>query len=156
MEQTLIVLKPDAVQRHLVGQVLTRFERKGLKISALKMLTVDDRRARRMYAAHEGKEFHERLITFMTRSPVVATVLEGMGVIEVVRAMIGPTFGPDAPAGTIRGDLGMSRRYNLIHASDSAESASREIPILFEPSEIQSYTFDDESWIYDTTDGRII
>jgi len=156
MEQTLIVLKPDAVQRHLVGEILARFERKGLKVAALKMLTIDDQRARRMYAVHEGKEFHERLITFMTRSPVVAMVLEGMGVIEVVRAMVGPTFGPDAPAGTIRGDLGMSRRYNLIHASDSAESAGREIPTLFEPGEIQSYTFDDESWIYDTTDGRTI
>ena len=151
MEQTLVMIKPDAVQRHLAGRILARFERKGLKVVALKMLTIEVERARRMYAVHEGKEFLEGLITFMTRSPVVALVLDGTGVIDVVRTMIGPTFGPDAPAGTIRGDFGMSRRYNLIHASDSAESARREIGILFEPGEMQDYSFADGSWIDETS-----
>ena len=156
MERPMIVLKPDAVQRHLVGRVLTRFEEKGLKVVALKLLTIGPDRARRMYAVHEGKDFHERLVDFMTRSPVVAMVLEGKDVIAVTRAMIGPTFGPDAPAGTIRGDFGMSRRYNLIHASDSQESAEREIPIFFEPEEIQDYRLGGEDWIYDLTGGQIV
>ena len=102
MEKTLIVLKPDAVQRQLVGEILHRFERRGLKIVALKMLTLSLERARRMYAVHEGKEFHARLVEFMTSSPVVAVVVVGKEVVPVVRGMVGPTFGPDAPAGTPR------------------------------------------------------
>jgi len=156
MEKTLIVLKPDAVQRQLVGEVLSRLERKGLKIVALKMMTLDLERTRRMYAVHEGKEFHARLVAFMTASPVVAIVVGGKEAIRVVRGLVGPTFGPDAPAGTIRGDFGMSRRYNLIHASDSPESAQYEIPIFFDEDEVQDYHLDAEHWIYAEQEGELI
>ncbi|HAU36248.1 MAG TPA: nucleoside-diphosphate kinase, partial [Phycisphaerales bacterium] len=119
MERTLVVLKPDAVQRRLVGRIVDRFETKGLRIVALKMLHVSEALARRMYAVHEGKEFHPPLVEFITASPVVAMVLEGVGVVQVVRRMMGATFGPDAAPGTIRGDFGVSNSFNLIHGSDS-------------------------------------
>ena len=156
MTKTLIVLKPDSVQRQLVGEIIARFERKGLKIVALKMLRLSLQRAQRMYAVHEGKEFHARLVEFMTAAPVVAMVAVGKEVIHVVRDMVGPTFGPDAPGGTIRGDFGMSRRYNLIHASDSPESADYEIPIFFDDDEIQDYHLDGEHWIYAEQEGEKI
>jgi len=156
MEKTLIVLKPDAVQRQLVGEILHRFERRGLKIVALKMIRLSLERARRMYAVHEGKEFHARLVEFMTSSPVVAIVVVGKEVVPVVRDMVGPTFGPDAPTGTIRGDYGLSRRYNLIHASDSLESADNEIPVFFDEDEIQEWHLDGEHWIYAEQEGEKI
>jgi len=156
MERTLVVVKPDAVQRQLVGEIVSRLERKGLKIVAMKMLTLDLPLARRMYAVHEGKEFHEPLIAFMTASPVVAIVVVGNEAIPVVREMLGPTFGPDAPAGTIRGDFGMSRRYNLVHASDSPASADHEIPLFFDESDIQDYPLDAEHWIYAEYKGELI
>ena len=156
MEKTLVVLKPDAVQRQLVGEIVSRLERKGLKIMAMKMLSLDQPRANRMYAVHEGKEFHSRLIGFMTSSPVVAIVLAGKEAISVVREMLGSTFGPDASPGTIRGDLGMSRRYNLVHASDSSESAEYEIPVFFAEDEIQDYHLDAEHWIYGEQEGEFI
>lgn len=149
MDRTLVVVKPDGVQRRLIGRILSRFEDKGLKVAALKLVTVDVSRARRMYAEHEGKEFYDRLVTFITSSPVAAMVLEGKEVVSVVRSMIGPTFGPDAPPGTIRGDFGVSRRYNLVHASDSVASAQREIAVLFEPCELIDYTMDGDRWVYD-------
>ena len=148
MERTLIVLKPDAVQRQLVGQIVGRFERKGLKIVAMKLLSVSRDLARRMYGVHEGKGFYEALVEFITASPVVAMVLEGQGAVGVCRALMGPTFGPDAPPGTIRGDFGMSRRYNLIHGSDSPEAAAREIALLFAPGEIVDYEVRGARWIY--------
>ncbi len=147
-ERTLVLLKPDAVQRQLVGRIVARFEAKGLKIAALKMVQVDEPTARRMYAVHEGKDFYEPLVEFITAAPVVAMVLEGIGAIAVARKLIGATFGPDAEAGTIRGDLGMSRRYNLIHGSDSAESAAAEIPVFFADEEVLDYTRIGERWIY--------
>lgn len=147
MERTLIVLKPDAVQRQLAGRILDRFERKGLKIVGLKMLRVDEDLARRMYSEHEGKPFHGPLVTFITASPVVAMVLEGPGAVAVCRSLMGPTFGPDAPGGTIRGDFGMSRRYNLIHGSDSPESAAREIPLFFQPGELCDYDLAVGEWV---------
>ena len=156
MEQTLVVLKPDAVQRQLVGQIIERFERKGLKLAGMKMLRIDSEQARRMYAAHECKDFYPRLVEYMTSSPVVAVVLEGRDAVAVVRSLMGPTFGPAAPAGTIRGDFGMSNRYNLVHGSDSPDTAQREISILFEPEEIQDYTLRQQDWIYDTTGGKIV
>ncbi len=148
MEQTLIVLKPDAVQRQLVGRIIARFEARGLKIAAMKMLAVDEPLARRMYAVHQGKDFYEALVEFITSSPVVAMVLQGAGAIGICRAMMGPTFGPDAPGGTIRGDFGASRRYNLVHGSDSPEAAAREIPLFFGPGEIVAYPLAAEPWIY--------
>ena len=152
MEKMLVVLKPDAVHRRLVGEILVRLERKGVKIIAMKMLQVDTPRAKQMYSVHEGKDFYEPLLKFITASPVVAMVVEGVDVISVVRAMMGPTFGPDAPGGTIRGDLGMSRRYNLIHGSDSLESAQREIPIFFDEKEILDYDLIDDKWVYSSID----
>ncbi len=149
MERTLIVLKPDAVQRQLVGKIIQRFEAKGLKLVGLKMLTVEIERARRMYAVHEGKDFYDRLIEFMTSSPVVAMIFEGLGVVDVARKLIGATFGPDAEAGTIRGDFVMSRRYTPIHGSDSTESADYEIGVLFSSDELQDYSLIGEPWIYD-------
>ena len=152
MEKMLVVLKPDAVQRRLVGEILGRLERKGVKITAMKMMQVDTPRAKRMYSVHEGKDFYEPLLKFITASPVIAMVVEGVDVISIVRAMMGPTFGPDAPGGTIRGDLGMSRRYNLIHGSDSPESAEREIPIFFDEKEILDYNLTDDTWVYSSID----
>ena len=148
MERTLIVLKPDAVQRRLVGRLIARLERKGLKIVAMKMLQVTDDLARRMYSVHEGSDFYEGLMAFITASPVAALVVEGKDAIEVCRKLMGPTFGPAAPAGTIRGDFGMSMRYNLIHGSDSPESAEREIPLFFREEEIVSYDMVADKWIY--------
>jgi nucleoside-diphosphate kinase len=148
MQKTLVVFKPDAVQRQLTGRILQRFETRGLKIVALRMLQVDGDLAREMYSVHMGKDFYEPLLKFITAAPVVAIVLEGIGVIEIVRGMMGPTFGPDAPSGTIRGDFGLSRRYNLIHGSDSPESAAREIPLFFNEDEILDYTMPAETWQY--------
>jgi nucleoside-diphosphate kinase len=148
MQQTLIVLKPDAVQRQLVGRIVARFEQKGLKLVGLKMLHVSPDLARRMYSVHEGKPFYEPLMKFITASPVVAMVWEGNGAIDVCRKLMGPTFGPDAPGGTIRGDFGMSKRYNLIHGSDSPEAAQREIPLFFAAEEICRYDVPGAEWIY--------
>ena len=156
MERTLIIIKPDAVQRQLVGRIVARFERKGLKIVGLKLLHVSDDLARRMYAVHEGKDFYQPLIEFITASPVVAMVLQGCGAIAVARQLMGPTFGPDAPAGTIRGDFGLSRRYNLLHGSDSSAAAEREIPLLFSPEELVDYELTGDKWIYARLDDELI
>mgnify|MGYP001463899673 CR=1 FL=1 len=155
-ERTLIVVKPDAVHRQLVGRIVDRFESKGLKLVALKMLAVPPELARRMYAEHEGKDFHAPLLEFITAGPVVAMVLEGVGAVAVARKLIGPTFGPDAPGGTIRGDFGLSRRYNLIHGSDSPASAQREIALFFRPDEVIEYDLHGERWIYAAWQGKRI
>jgi len=152
MEKMLVVLKPDAVCRRLVGEIIGRLERKGVKITAMKMLKLDIPQAKKMYCVHEGKDFYEPLLKFITASPVVAMVVEGVDVISIVRGMMGPTFGPDAPGGTIRGDLVMSRRYNLIHGSDSPEAADREIPIFFDEKEIIEYDLADDIWVYSAID----
>lgn len=152
MERTLVVLKPDAVQRHFIGRILERLERKGLRIVALRMRRVDETLARTMYAEHKGKDFYEPLTAFITAGPVVTMVVEGCGAISMVRSLIGATFGPDAAAGTIRGDFGASRRYNLIHASDSPASAAREIELMFHGEDIMKYEFLDDPWIYASVD----
>ena len=148
MQRTLVVLKPDSVQRQLVGRIISRLEDKGLIIAGLKMVQLSQAVARRMYQPHKGKDFYEPLVEFITAGPVVVMVLQGMGVIDVVRKQIGSTFGPDALGGTIRGDFGMSKRYNLIHASDSVASAKREISIFFRAGELVDYRLNDERWIY--------
>ncbi|MBN1555289.1 MAG: nucleoside-diphosphate kinase [Phycisphaerae bacterium] len=152
MERTLVIVKPDAVQRHLIGRILHRLERKGLKIVALRMRPMDESLARKMYAEHQGKDFYEPLVAFVTAGAVVAMVVEGYDVISIVRSMVGSTFGPDAAPGTIRGDFGASRRYNLIHASDSPESARREIDLWFDDEDILEYEFLDDPWIYAAVD----
>ena len=153
MEQTLVLVKPDAVHRRLVGRILTRFEQKGLCIVALKMIQIDEATARRHYAPHEGKPFYEPLIRFMTAGPTVAVLLEGKRAIEVVRSMMGATFGPDAAPGTIRGDMAVSNRFNLVHGSDSPEAAATEIALFFDPSDLIDWQPDDIEQIYDFSEG---
>jgi nucleoside-diphosphate kinase len=147
MERTLAILKPDCVQRRLIGRILSRFEDKGLRLMALKMLRMDRALAERLYAVHKGRDFYEPLLGFMTSSPCVALVLEGPAAISVVRGMLGPTAGTEAPAGTIRGDLGLSSRLNLVHASDSPESAAREISCLFRADELHDYELASGCWV---------
>lgn len=139
MERSLILLKPDCVQRRLMGQVISRFENKGLNIIALKMLQVTPDLAKQHYAEHVEKPFYPGLEEFITGAPVVAIILEGLECIRVVRDMLGATSGLKADAGTIRGDFSSSRQMNLVHASDSAESAAREISLYFQDSEICAY-----------------
>ena len=130
-ERSLVLIKPDAVRRGLIGEVLARFERKGLVVEALELRTMDATLADQHYADHVDKAFYPPLKDFMTSGPLVALVLSGDNVIEVVRAMIGATDGRKAAAGTIRGDLSLSNRENLVHASDSPQSAERELALWF-------------------------
>lgn len=130
-ERTLIVIKPDAVRRGLVGEILSRFERKGFSIRELKMLTLSREQAEEFYSPHVGKDFFQDLVDFITSGPVVAAVLEGDWAIQAVRLMIGPTRSYEAPPGTIRGDLSLGVQQNVVHASDSAESFEREYRVLF-------------------------
>jgi nucleoside-diphosphate kinase len=139
MERTLILLKPDCVQRRLIGPVITRFESKGLNIIAIKMLRVTPALAKRHYAEHVEKPFYSGLEAFITGAPVVAMVIEGLEAIRVIREMLGATSGLKAAAGTIRGDFSSSRQMNLVHASDGPEAAAREIDLYFQPEEICTY-----------------
>ena len=139
MQRTLILLKPDCVQRRLMGQVLSRFENKGLNIIAMKMLRVTPELAAEHYAEHVEKPFYPSLEAFITGAPVVAMVIEGRDAIRVVREMLGATSGLEAAAGTIRGDLSSSRQMNLVHASDGPEAAEREINLYFDADQICEY-----------------
>jgi nucleoside-diphosphate kinase len=140
VERTLVVLKPDAVRRGLVGEVVARFERKGLKILAVKTLRVLPELAQRHYAEHEGKPFYPALMQHITSGPVVALALEGRSAISVVRLLTGATNPQTADPGTIRGDYGLGITPNLVHASDSTESAARELPLYFEAEELLAYS----------------
>ncbi len=135
-ERTLVIIKPDGVARGLVGEILTRFEKKGLSLVALKLINVDKATAEKHYAEHAAKPFFPSLLSFITSGPVVAFALEGNGAIGVVRGLVGPTSGLKAPGGTIRGDLALSGQNNLIHASDSPESAERELALWFKAGEL--------------------
>ena len=139
MNRTLILLKPDCVQRRLMGQIIARFEDKGLNIIGLKMLQVTPELAKQHYAEHVEKPFYPSLETFITGAPVVAMVIEGLGAIRVIREMLGATNGLNAAAGTIRGDFSSSRQMNLVHASDGPDAATREIDLYFKPEEICTY-----------------
>ena len=147
MERTLIILKPDCVQRRLVGRIIRRLEDKGLIIAAMKMMRISRELAGRHYAPHQGKPFYPGLIEYVTAGPVVVMVVAGPRAIEVCRRLMGKTFGYEAEPGTIRGDYGASRTYNLIHGSDSPESAATEIALYFQPEEILDYTTPDAPWI---------
>lgn len=136
VERTLIVVKPDGVRRGLVGEVISRFERKGFRIVALKMLRMDRKLAEEFYSVHRGKHFFEDLVEFVTSGPVVAMVIEGDSAIEVARLMIGATDGRKAAPGTIRGDYSLSIQENVVHASDSKESYEREARLLFSEEEL--------------------
>jgi nucleoside-diphosphate kinase len=156
MDRTLLVVKPDGVARRLVGRIVTRFEEKGLFIVAMKMLRLDEKTARRMYSVHEGKPFYAPLIGYITSGPVVAMVVEGKGAVEIVRSLCGATFGASAAPGTIRGDFAVSNRFNIVHASDSAESYNREKPNFFSDDEIMALDHTRLNWIYADQGGGVI
>jgi len=147
-ERTLILVKPDGIQRHLAGEIIARLEKKGLKLVAAKLLRPDAELAKKLYAVHKDKPFYEGLMKFLCSAPVLAMVWEAQGVIEIARKMLGATFGYEAQPGTIRGDLGCSRGFNLVHGSDSVQSANYEIPLFFKPQELLEYEFADEHWLY--------
>ena len=152
MERTLIILKPDAVQRRLVGRVLQRFEDKGLTLAAMKLMTVSRPLAEKLYAVHKGKPFYPGLIEYITSGPVVVMVLQGPRCIEIARALMGKTFGYEAAPGTIRGDFGASRSYNLVHGSDAPESAAFEIGLYFKPEELLEYAPAGSDWVFPKDD----
>jgi len=147
MERTLVLLKPDAVQRRLVGRIIARFEEKGLKIVGMKLMRVTRELAERHYAEHREKPFFPELVSFITSSPIVAMVVEGPGAIDEVRKLMGKTNPREAAPGTIRGDYGLSITMNLVHGSDSPASAAREIPIFFSEGEILDYQTADAPWL---------
>ena len=149
MERTLVIIKPDAVQRGLIGEIVTRFERRGLRIAALKLIHIDEALARRHYAVHEGKPFFAPLIRYITSSPVVVMVLEGNDVIEIARRTMGSTNPAEAAPGTIRADLGLEIGRNLVHGSDGPETAAFEIPLFFAEEEILPYGRDTDRWIFE-------
>jgi nucleoside-diphosphate kinase len=153
MERTLIIFKPDAVQRGLCGEILTRFEKKGLQIVGMKMMTIPRQLAETHYAPHKGKGFYEGLVKFMTSSPVVVLALAGKDSITIARKMMGATFGSKAEPGTIRGDFGVSNSFNLIHGSDAPEAAERELGLFFKPEELQNWTPASQIWVYDMAKG---
>ncbi len=147
MSSTLVLLKPDSVQRALVGKIIARFEKRGLKIVAMKLMHVSDELAHLHYGEHEGKPFFGDLVQFITSGPIVAAVLEGENAVRLVRSMMGSTNPVDSSPGSIRGDYGMTIGMNLVHGSDSDESAKREIGLFFSPNEVLSYERDIDSWI---------
>ena len=147
-ERTLIIIKPDGIQRHLAGQIISRFERKGLKLVAAKFMQIPVELARRHYAAHKDKPFFGPAVKFVSSAPSFLMIWEADGCVDMARKLIGSTFGYEAQPGTIRGDFGCSQRYNLIHGSDSPESARNEIKLFFEPGEIVDYELADALWLY--------
>jgi nucleoside-diphosphate kinase len=149
LERTLIIIKPDAVQRGLTGKIITRFERRGLRIVAMKLIHITTELAQRHYAVHEGKAFYEPLIEYITSSPVVVMVLEGNDAIEIARRSMGATNPAEAAPGTIRADFGLEVGRNLVHGSDGPETAAFEVPLFFEEQEILSYGRDVDPWIFE-------
>jgi nucleoside-diphosphate kinase len=151
-ERTLIIIKPDGIQRHLAGEIIGRFESKGFKLVAAKFMRISQEVGTELYAIHTGKPFFEGLVKYLSSSPVLVTVWEGEHAIKAARKMMGATFGYEAEAGTIRGEFGCSQRHNLVHGSDSAESAEREIELFFKPEEIIEYELTDAPWVYGRND----
>lgn len=153
-ETTLVLLKPDAVQRGLVGRILGRFEDKGLVVAGLKLVHADRPLLEKHYASHKGKPFYEGLVAFMSSGPVVAAAIRGIGAIAVVRKLMGKTNAADAEPGTIRGDLGMSRSFNMVHGSDSPEAAGYELPLWFGKGELLDWQPVTQAWVYDAREER--
>ena len=147
MERTLVLVKPDGVQRGLIGEVIGRLERRGLKLVGLKLIQVDDALARRHYGEHVDRPFFAGLVDFITSAPVVAMAWEAVGAVEIVRNTMGPTRPADAPPGTIRGDLAVDIGRNLVHGSDSEASAQRELDLFFDAGELLDYGRSTDSWI---------
>jgi nucleoside-diphosphate kinase len=154
METTLIIFKPDAVQRGLTGKILSRFEDKGLQVVGMKLTQISRMLAETHYEAHSTKPFYPGLVKFMTSSPVVVLALRGNGAITIARNLMGATFGSKANPGTIRGDFGVSNSFNLIHGSDSPEAAERELKLFFAPGEVLSWNRAGDQWIYDMSGGK--
>ncbi len=148
IERTLVIIKPDGVKRGLVGDIISRFEKRGLKIVALKMTWLSEDLAQQLYAPHEGKDFYQGLVDFMTSGVVVAVALEGRSAIRIVRNMIGALKPEEAAPGSIRGDYSMDIRHNVIHGSDSRESAFRELTVFFDDSDFFEYRTCDEGVLY--------
>jgi nucleoside-diphosphate kinase len=147
MQRSLILVKPDGVQRRLVGTLIQRFEQKGLRLVGLKLLQAPRALAEKHYAVHKGKPFYESLLTFLTGGPTVAMVWEGREAVTVCRTLIGPTDGTKAPPATIRGDFALSVQNNLVHGSDSPENAAAEIALWFTPTELVDFAATDAAWI---------
>ncbi len=147
MQTTLILIKPDAVQRGLVGRIISRFEDKGLAIVAAKLMRISPELAARHYEAHQGKPFYDGLVSFMTSSPVVAMAVRGDNAIAICRRLMGATKSAEAEPGTIRGDFGLTTGYNLVHGADSPEAADRELGLFFKPEEILDYDRTLERWL---------
>jgi len=146
-ERTFVMIKPDGVQRGFVGEIVSRFEKKGLKLVAMKLVSVSKELAEKHYGVHKDKPFFKPTVKYITSSPVVAMVLEGNNAIELVRTMMGKTNPQEAAMGTIRGDYGQFIGRNIVHGSDSLETAKFEINLWFKPEEIASYTRIDEGWL---------
>ena len=149
MERTLVLVKPDAMQRGLAGEIILRLERRGLRIAGLKLLQVDRALAERHYGEHVGKPFYEGLVAYITACPIVAAVFEGTDAVESVRSSVGKTNPRDAAPGTIRGDFGLEIGRNLIHASDALETADRELALWFNDGELVSYPRQIDTWIFE-------
>ena len=149
MERTLIIVKPDAVQRGLSGEIIRRFENRGLRIVGMKFIHMSRELAGRHYAIHQGKPFYEGLINYITSAPVIVMVLEGTQAVAVARNTIGATKPVEAAAGTIRGDLGLEVGRNLVHGSDSVENAAKEINLFFSAGELIDWTRDTDRWIFE-------
>ncbi len=149
MERSLIILKPDAVQRGLIGPILTRIEQRGLRIVGMKLIQIDEALARRHYAVHEGKPFFDSLISYITSGPVLVLVVTGANVIEIVRSMVGATNPVKAAPGTIRGDFALEIGRNLIHASDSPENGEMEVNLFFRAEELVDMRRSADQWIYE-------
>jgi nucleoside-diphosphate kinase len=147
MQKTLILLKPDCVHRRLIGNIVGRFEQKGLRLAALKLVQASRDLAEKHYAVHKGKPFYESLLQFLTAGPTVAMIWEGREAVSVARSLVGPTDGTKAPPATIRGDFAISVQNNLVHGSDSPENAAIEIALWFKPEEIVSYQPVDAPWV---------
>jgi nucleoside-diphosphate kinase len=148
MERSLVLIKPDAIQRGLAGEIISRLEEKGLKIVAMKMLHMDEKLAQRHYAIHKGKAFFNGLVDFITSSPIIAIVFQGKNAVEIIRQMMGETDPVKARSGTIRGDFGIDIGHNLVHGSDSLENASKEIELFFKKNEILDYDRELDTWLY--------
>lgn len=148
-ERTFVMLKPDAVQRCLVGEIIQRLERSGLTLVAMKFMQMSEELAKRHYAEHEGKPFYDKLVSYITSGPVVPMVWEGANAVDLVRKLLGATDPQEAAAGTIRSDYGQEIGRNIIHGSDSKSSAEREISLFFTDSELISYSRIDEEWVHE-------
>ena len=154
METTLIILKPDAVQRGLMGRIISRFEDKGLQVVGCKLMQISQQLAATHYEAHKTKGFYPGLVKFMTSAPVLVLAVRGNGAITIARNMMGATFGSKANPGTIRGDFGVSNSFNLIHGSDSPEAAERELKLFFGAGEVLTFERAVDKWVYDMSGGK--